>query len=846
MKKRFCKLVAMGLVVSMMGGTVVRAEGTEGATESATEETTESATEGAAEDAAEGVTEGAAQDTQSPADASAGGEKWSETETADGWMKVTNEGGATLGYSKNSNVKLIEEDGYAFKDLDQDGELDVYEDWRQDDATRAADLASRLSGEEIAPLLTHGGWMSFGSDVGSDEEYLEAGGRAGVTRSAGNEGNTGMAVDWNNALQEYAETNGGYGIPVTISIDPNGISNIIDWNGLASTMNADTAKEVGQEHSKAYRAVGVTMLLGPQIDIATETSWDRTSGTYSEDPALNRDLAKAYISGLQSTYSEDGTDEGWGDDSVLAIVKHFAGAGASEGGRNDHNDTGKYTVFPGNNFSAHLIAFFDGAFNLDSLTEKAGGVMPNYGISYSEDGSLGEEVGGAYSEFKINLLRDNNYDGFILTDWQVTEDPDGEFGSRAFGDDVEEMTEAERFAALFKLGVDQVGGTTNTEAAVEAYSIMTEDMGEEAALENMRGHAARFFITQMETGLFENPYLDTDEAKAAVWTDEAKAYGAETQKASVVMIKNSDNTIHQYDASAEKATVYIPYAVKQQGNFMTGFKTVCEPVIDVDLAGQYYNVVTDSVGDPTGEDGAYTDADIIRASADEIAACDYAFVTMSDPYTDGTVDEDGNYLPASLQYAEYTADTAPEEAIAAGTEIIEMSDGYYGKTSQEVAEDRSYKGNTAAQSGKYSDLELLQYVDGAVSEDCKIVVTMSLGSAGAMVWSEVEPVADAILVYYGGMSSTMYSSDVLVDLISGQTEPSALLVKQQPASMEAVEAQLEDVPRDVECYVDADGNAYDFAFGLNWSGVINDERVTTYSAEPLTAPETITVTYANE
>ena len=167
------------------------------------------------------------------------------------------------------------------------------------------------------------------------------------------------------------------------------------------------------------------MLLGPQVDVASESSWDRTSGTFSEDPALNRDLANAYISGLQSTYDENGNDLGWGDDSVVAIVKHYVGAGASEGGRNDHNDSGKYTVFPGNDFGAHLIPFFDGAFNLTSVTGKAGGVMPNYGISYSEDESLGEEVGGAYSEYKMNLLRDNGYDGFVLTDWQVTEDADG-------------------------------------------------------------------------------------------------------------------------------------------------------------------------------------------------------------------------------------------------------------------------------------------------------------------------------------------------------------------------------------------------------------------------------------
>ncbi len=49
-----------------------------------------------------------------------------------------------------------------------------------------------------------------------------------------------------------------------------------------------------------------------------------------------------------------------------------------------------------------------------------------------------------------------------------------------------------------------------------------------------------------------------------------------------------------------------------------------------------------------------------------------------------------------------------------------------------------------------------------------------------------------------------------------------------PASMQTVEEQLEDIPRDMECYTDADGNVYDFAFGLNWSGVIKDERVRKY------------------
>ncbi|MFR8311542.1 MAG: hypothetical protein ACLVBP_03820 [Ruminococcus sp.] len=96
-------------------------------------------------------------------------------------------------------------------------------------------------------------------------------------------------------------------------------------------------------------------------------------------------------------------------------------------------------------------------------------------------------------------------------------------------------------------------------------------------------------------------------------------------------------------------------------------------------------------------------------------------------------------------------------------------------------------------------------------------------------WDEVEPLADVILVNYN-----QQREDIVAEVILGQIEPTGLLVFQQPVNMEAVEAQLEDVPRDMECYTDAAGNTYDFAFGLNWSGKIDDDRTAKYTAEPLT------------
>ena len=73
---------------------------------------------------------------------------FTEEATADGWIRVTQDNGPTLGYSPDSGVTLLTVDGFVFKDLDKDGELDVYEDWREDARTRAEDLAARLVEDE--------------------------------------------------------------------------------------------------------------------------------------------------------------------------------------------------------------------------------------------------------------------------------------------------------------------------------------------------------------------------------------------------------------------------------------------------------------------------------------------------------------------------------------------------------------------------------------------------------------------------------------------------------------------------------------------------------------------------
>ncbi len=303
------------------------------------------------------------------------GANYTVTVTDDGWLLIENADGATLGLSTYSGVKLVEADGYAFKDLNGNGALDVYEDWRAETADRVADLVSQMSGAELAAVLSHGGWGDFTTEPLTEEDgsytFLHNGGRGGVTRQIRQGG--AAHSKWTNAIQAAAE-GCFYGIPAMISIDPANISGLVECLSLASTMDTELAAKIGQETSKQYRAAGVTALLGPQVDIATPVM-NRAGGTYGEDPALTRDIATAYVNAMQSTYAEDGTDLGWGKESVFCFTKHFAGAGSTEGGRDDHSKGGRYAVFPANNFAAHLVAYFDGAFSLPGLTGSTGNAI---------------------------------------------------------------------------------------------------------------------------------------------------------------------------------------------------------------------------------------------------------------------------------------------------------------------------------------------------------------------------------------------------------------------------------------------------------------------------------------
>ena len=621
-----------------------------------------------------------------------------------------------------------------------------------------------------------------------------------------------------------------YGIPAMISIDPMNVSGLIETLSLASTMNPELAAEIGNETAKQYRAAGVTALLGPQVDIASPIM-SRAGGTYGEDPQLTLDITTAYVNAMQSTYDENGEDLGWGDESVYCFTKHFGGAGSTEGGRDDHTYAGRYTVFPGGNLEAHFITYFDGVFKLPGKTGSSG-IMTEYAINVDGEGNpFGGEYAGAYNPFIYGLLDQYGFDSLKITDWGVF----GGLGLKTGGLwGTEELSEPERIALGFERGVNLLGGYGNLENITEGYNLLVENVGQDQADAIVSKAAYNYIYLMMNLNMFEQPYNDSAYADSIIFSESATAYGKETQQQSVVMIKN-DGTIKE-GSEKDKPKVYVPYVYSTgfTANWMFGINPGTpswQPGMDLDTLGQYFEVVTDTLGEPSGEAGndgnpTYTKDDLTRASAEDIASCDYVLVGMNGAYSASyssyltaafgpPTEPEGEevYYPASLQYAEYTADTAIDPSIS-------------GCVVEGEKENRSYKGVTAPADANYGHLEALQYAAEAAGD---VPVIASVAMERGMVWTDVEPLCDVILVSYNAQKT-----DAVAKIILGQSEPQGLLVFQQPVSMEAVEAQDPDVPRDMECYTDAAGNAYDFAFGMNWGGVIDDERTAKYIADPLT------------
>lgn len=444
---------------------------------------------------------------------------------------------------------VLKIDGQDFRDLNKNGKLDAYEDYRVNIEDRITDLISQMTLEEKAgsmfitmAAMNTDGSLSETQSAFNPISYIVEGNSAMVLGKNMNHLNTLQStspeamVIWHNNIQKLAERT-RLGIPVTLATDPrHGVPNapgasiyspfFSSWPstlGLAATRDSNLVREFGDIARQEYKALGFRLTLSPMADLATEPRWGRINGTFGEDAELAATMTKAYILGFQGdTINEN---------SVECMIKHFAGGGPQETGRDAHFPPG-HQVYPGNNFNYHLIPFVKGAFAA-GVTQ----IMPYYGAPM---GQTTENVGFGYNKDIITgLLRNTyHYEGIVCTDWGLVTDAKvlGYTLKPAAAHGVENLTEKQRVEKIINAGCDMFGGEALPNIVVEL--VKEGKISEKRIDSSMR----RILKEKFRLGLFDHPYIDPAGIKVINNANFA-AKGIEAQQKSLVLLKNDDHIL---------------------------------------------------------------------------------------------------------------------------------------------------------------------------------------------------------------------------------------------------------------------------------------------------------------
>lgn len=373
---------------------------------------------------------------------------------------------------KATSVEILTVDGYQFKDLNKNGVLDKYEDWRLSAEERTADLLSQMTDAEKAAQMIHLTLVTLKESWFNDLNIGFA-----LVYTYLSEG-TESAVEKTNQIQALSEES-RLGIPTVLSMDSvigaswvNGATILPDQITLAAAGDAEMVKELADIQRQEMKALGVRMSLSPVADIATDPRWGRVQECFGEDVDVATQMAVAAIEGLQNGNSLTA-------ESVMACVKHFPGAGPQTSGVD-----GTPLVYDDESFDMHLSIF------KAAIEAGAAAIMP-YG--YSTVPYLGGDAVDNYahesSTVMTELLRNElGYEGIIQTDWGLNH----------------------TFAAL--AGADALGGAGQREIDKLVENLTAEQFDEKVG---------RLLVAKFELGLFENPYSDLEEAAAIVGSQES-------------------------------------------------------------------------------------------------------------------------------------------------------------------------------------------------------------------------------------------------------------------------------------------------------------------------------------
>ncbi len=383
---------------------------------------------------------------------------------------------------------IIEVDGCQFKDLNDNGALDPYEDWRLTPEERAEDLLSQMDATQKASQMVH---LTL---VSKKDSWF-------------NENNVGFALVYEyifdsateaakrtNEIQELSES-APLGIPVIFSMDTEaGAAFVKDATFLPDEINQGAVNDpelvtrLNQVLKEELMAVGVRMALSPDADLITDPRWGRNQECYSEDTDVVQSLIVAAVQALQggSELTED---------SVIATVKHFPGSG----GQTDGVDGTPLTIQE-DSIDLHLAGF------RAAIEAGVAAVMP-YGYSTVPylGGDAVENSADQSAAVMTDLLRGElGYTGLIQTDWGLN------------------------FVGATNAGADILGG-----AGVRSTRQLVEGVDEERLTDACR----RILIAKFQLGIFENPYVDEENAAQVLGSQEHRAVAKEAAARSFTLLK---------------------------------------------------------------------------------------------------------------------------------------------------------------------------------------------------------------------------------------------------------------------------------------------------------------------
>lgn len=469
--------------------------------------------------------------------------------------------------------KLIEVDGLKFKDLNGNGKLDPYEDWRLPILERVQDLITQMTIDEKIGMM-----MITSQAMGKSQKDVSKTSHHGLLDEAEVEVGTNIFVsekkygstynieqlnlrhfilrdnwsevdiaEWVNAMNEVSEGT-RLGIPSLIASNSRnenaertfGMNDAVGvfstWPstlGLASAALGDLERqgktslfsEFAETARQEWTASGLRKGYMYMLDTMTDPRWQRIYGTFGESTDLITEAAKQLIHGFQG--------DDLNADSVALTMKHFPGGGARENGFDPHYKEGKFNVYqtPGSLEKYHLPPFEAAA------KYGASSIMPYYSIP-SEDKSAPQEfrdekmpfedVGFAFNQFFIqDLLRDQlGFKGYINSDSGILDN---------MGWGVEDLDKVDRAAKAVNAGTDIISDTNQVEWIKKAYE------AGKISEERINQANERLLLEMFQLGLFDDKtYVDPSIAQEVVANEANWEKSYKAHQKSTVVLKNQE------------------------------------------------------------------------------------------------------------------------------------------------------------------------------------------------------------------------------------------------------------------------------------------------------------------